>query len=338
MTSIQLQRICDALPRLVQLSCGINDAAQGLTLPSSLTDVRVGFGFGPEAGCAEFVGSLAQLPSLTHLALSGSMRQLAALVPTNLRAVRSLVLEPADFKVLLPSALIACIRSFPNLTELIIQRIDLSSWLALLARPHDLKLESVSMPGADGSIDDRILDALLGVPTLRSLSGTLRCTTISWISQLPNLTSLHFVCRLPPAVQLDALLEQISTCRQLRSLTLQAHKDTLPAQKLARCLSQLHALEMLCLSSIMLLGDFRHFMDPCWGGSLKGLNSLILDQVSALPPSQPAEMLQSLHPLWSLSVLQLLRCSFMTEPSAELLSRYRVPSAIFPQLSTFIYG
>ena len=235
----------------------------------------------------------------------------------------SIVMEPGTE---LTDAQVAELRALPRLETLHVSATSTSLLRRLLARPHDLQWQQISLPQPLRQNDAALLPQL---PSLTALSWTAHAQhldSLDFLQRLPNLVSIHcFHC--------DGLVAQLTAalqhCTNVTELALDCCDD-ITAAHLADLLPRLPRLQSLLLFDLTV--DSLSFLAQA--PLTSQLSRLVLSFCTKLPVAE----LRHVHSLLGLREMDIFG-SFdePMDPDCAALAALRPPSAALPLLESFTY-
>jgi hypothetical protein len=219
------------------------------------------------------------------------------------------------------------LRALPRLKSLNMAPISTSALLRLLAQPHDLQWQQISLPSVLIDDDAALLPQLPSLTTLHISAEYL--SNFDFLQGLPNLTSVHCSSiRDGPDAQLaDRLVAGLQHCANVTELRLD-RCNGLSAVHFAELLPRLPRLQSLKLSSLHISSLSFLALAPM----TSQLSTLWLNHCAQLPVAD----LRHLHSLRGLRELDI-EGSFDEKTGADCdeLMALRPPSAALPLLRHF---
>jgi hypothetical protein len=223
------------------------------------------------------------------------------------------------------------LRSMPNLRRLWVMSMTTPLLRRLLAQPHQLQWQSMTLPSP---LDDEAAALLPQLLSLTALSAWPSCTHFDFLRRLPNLVDVNFLFHQPPeeadadaAGRMELLVAGLQCCSRIETLSLDNCAD-LHAAHLVELLPRLPRLRELWLLNLAV--DSLAFLaqEPV----PTSLRLLALIGCSQLPLTE----MRHVHALRNLTQLTVIH-SFSTPMDAHCQSLYTPPSQLLPHLDKFDY-
>jgi hypothetical protein len=319
-----MTQLCELSPALK-----LRPKSGPLTFPPALQKLHLHFNGEPAAAdLNEAIKAVSRLPLLESftIQLNSIVDQMSFASLASLPQLRHLASHAPNRASLLSDTQVAELRALPRLHQLDVWPMPTSLLRRLLAQPHQLQWQEMTLPEV---LDDEAAALLPQLPSLTKIDVFLDAQRFDWLPQLPNLIRADIeVSRSDDEdrAPMDSLVAALQRCTKIEYLKLL--RSDLRAAHLADLLPRLPRLRILKLKDTDI--DSLSFLSQA--PTTQHLSCLVLSSCNELPVAE----LRHVHSLRGLKTLILHR-SFsapLDDHSRWLLTP---PSLTLPKLEKFAY-
>jgi len=247
--------------------------------------------------------------------------------------LRDLSLSVHSAALTLSDAQVDELRALSQLESLQLERLDASLLSRLLAPPHALRWRSLAFLPA---ITEAVVPLLLSLPlhTLDAAYPGLEMLHWDWLAQLPGLTKLTLCSSCEVPLDVDRILQAISGCAQLRSLTLFDSMDGLhfTSAQLSASLPRLPQLQSLTLRGARALTTLDFLVQ---GNLPRSLTALRLE---VFYPGLPLSEVKHVREPRELRSLELAYVFDAPLDEADMLLFQPLQTKHMPHLTHFVHS